>query len=324
MHRSSITVTLFFCLLVGIVSAIPKPNKTRVKDEPLSDKKHFDKEEHNADYDHEAFLGDEAKAFDQLSPEESKARLGKIVDKIDRDGNDQITKEELKSWIQYTQRRYLMEDVDRQWKSHNHDGKETITWDEYKKVVYGFMDDMEPSELENTADEGFSYKDMIRRDQRRWGIADTNGDHALNKEEFTNFLHPEDAPHMKEVVVIETMEDIDKDKNGFISLEEYIGDMYRHGNDGEEEPDWVRNEREQFQNYRDKNKDGHMDAEEVKQWIIPPDFDHAEAEAKHLVQESDADGDGQLTRHEIISKYDLFVGSQATDFGEALNRHDEF
>ena len=33
MHRSSITVTLFFCLLVGIVSAIPKPNKTRVKDE---------------------------------------------------------------------------------------------------------------------------------------------------------------------------------------------------------------------------------------------------------------------------------------------------
>ena len=28
----------------------------------------------------------------------------KIVDKIDRDGNDQITKEELKSWIQYTQR----------------------------------------------------------------------------------------------------------------------------------------------------------------------------------------------------------------------------
>ena len=129
---------------------------------------------------------------------------------------------------------------------------------------------------------------------------------------------------MKEVVVIETMEDIDKDKNGFISLEEYIGDMYRHGNDGEEEPDWVRNEREQFQNYRDKNKDGHMDAEEVKQWIIPPDFDLAEAEAKHLVQESDADGDGQLTRHEIISKYDLFVGSQATDFGEALNRHDEF
>lgn len=33
-------------------------------------------EEHNPDYDHEAFLGeDEARAFDQLTPEESVKRL---------------------------------------------------------------------------------------------------------------------------------------------------------------------------------------------------------------------------------------------------------
>ena len=38
--------------------------------------------------------------------------------------------------------------------------------------------------------------------------------------------------------------------------------MYR-GVGEEEEPDWVKNEREQFENFRDKNKDGHMDAEEV-------------------------------------------------------------
>lgn len=34
--------------------------------------------------------------------------------------------------------------------------------------------------------------------------------------------------------------------------------------------------------------------------------------------------DGRLTKAEIVEKYDLFVGSQATDFGEALTRHDEF
>lgn len=34
--------------------------------------------------------------------------------------------------------------------------------------------------------------------------------------------------------------------------------------------------------------------------------------------------DGKLTREEIVDKSDLFVGSQATDFGEALVRHDEF
>ena len=34
--------------------------------------------------------------------------------------------------------------------------------------------------------------------------------------------------------------------------------------------------------------------------------------------------DGKLSKEEILEKYDVFVGSQATDFGEALIRHDEF
>lgn len=34
--------------------------------------------------------------------------------------------------------------------------------------------------------------------------------------------------------------------------------------------------------------------------------------------------DQELTKEEIIEKHDVFVGSQATDFGEALTRHDEF
>ena len=43
----------------------------------LSDEDHFSDDEHNPEYDHEAFLGkDEAKEFDDLSPEESKERLG--------------------------------------------------------------------------------------------------------------------------------------------------------------------------------------------------------------------------------------------------------
>ena len=64
-----------------------------------------------------------------------------------------------------------------------------------------------------------------------------------------------------------------------------LGDMWPNQN--EEEPDWVKTEREQFGNYRDKNGDGKMDHEEVKNWIIPPNYDHSEAEAKHLIHESD-------------------------------------
>lgn len=59
--------------------------------------------------------------------------------------------------------------------------------------------------------------------------------------------------------------------------------------EGKEEPDWVKSEREQFANYRDKNKDGKMDKAEVMEWIIPHDYDHSRAEAVHLIFESDTD-----------------------------------
>jgi hypothetical protein len=62
----------------------------------------------------------------------------------------------------------------------------------------------------------------------------------------------------------------------------------------------------------------------VKNWILPPDYDHSEAEADHLIMEADSDSDKKLTKDEMINNYDLFVGSQATDFGEILTRHDEF
>ena len=63
---------------------------------------------------------------------------------------------------------------------------------------------------------------------------------------------------------------------------------------------------------------------QVQGWLIPPEYDHAQAEAKHLIYEADADDDRRLTKAEILDKFDVFVGSQATDFGEALARHDEF
>lgn len=63
-----------------------------------------------------------------------------IVDKIDKDADGFVSREELKDWIQYTQKRYITDDVERQWKAHNPENKDKLSWEEYKKMVYGFMD----------------------------------------------------------------------------------------------------------------------------------------------------------------------------------------
>ena len=50
--------------------------KLLLRCQDLSDQDHYDgAHEHNVEYDHEAFLGDEANEFDDLSPEESKEKL---------------------------------------------------------------------------------------------------------------------------------------------------------------------------------------------------------------------------------------------------------
>ena len=80
-----------------------------------------------------------------------------------------------------------------------------------------------------------------------------------------------------------------KPKQLFFCVAMLSGDMWSSKEDNDEEPDWVKEERNQFSSFRDKNDDGFMDRKEVKNWIIPDDYNHAESEAKHLIHEADKD-----------------------------------
>nr|XP_023406686.1 reticulocalbin-1 [Loxodonta africana] len=179
-----------------------------------------------------------------------------------------------------------------------------------------------PAEFHDSSDH-HTFKKMLPRDERRFKAADLDGDQTATREEFTAFLHPEEFEHMKEIVVLETLEDIDKNGDGFVDQDEYIADMFSHEDNGPE-PDWVLSEREQFNEFRDLNKDGKLDKDEIRHWILPQDYDHAQAEARHLVYESDKNKDEKLTKEEILENWNMFVGSQATNYGEDLTKnHDE-
>ena len=57
-------------------------------------------------------------------------------------------------------------------------------------------------------------------------LADENGDGVLEKTEFAAFMHPEDVKRMKDVVIDEALMDMDKDKDGFVTVDEYISELY--------------------------------------------------------------------------------------------------
>ena len=48
-----------------------------------------------------------------------------------------MTEQELRNWIDYTQKRYIYEDVDRQWNQHKTHKSDSMTWDEYVNATYG-------------------------------------------------------------------------------------------------------------------------------------------------------------------------------------------
>ena len=124
-------------------------------------------------------------------------------------------------WIRFVQEKDIMEDTEQQWKDKIGDSdKSSLSWQDYKSHVYGFIEEDKP-------ETGYNFRPMMDRDERRWKKADSDSDGFLTKVEFQSFLHPEDYTHMVDIVVIETIEDMDSDNDGSISEQEYIADIYK-------------------------------------------------------------------------------------------------
>ena len=70
------------------------------------------------------------------------------------------------------------------------------------------------------------YKQLEMRDKRRWNVADRDKNLVLSKAEFQGFIHPETVPYMKDIVLEETMADLDKDGDMKIGLAEFVKNIY--------------------------------------------------------------------------------------------------
>lgn len=63
----------------------------------------------------------------------------------------------------------------------------------------------------------------MKMDERRWKGADLDQDGKLSKEEFGAFHQPWEYDYMHLIAAQENLEDMDKDKDGKISLQEFLG-----------------------------------------------------------------------------------------------------
>lgn len=116
-----------------------------------------------------------------------------------------------------------------------------------------------------------------------------------------------------------TLRDKDDNNDGKIDIKEFLGDVFEHPTS-----EYYATERDRFNNDYDKNQDGYLEGDELKDWLVPDIRIDAAREAEHLIDGSDSNKDGKLSIDEVVEAYNLFVGSEATNYGEhMLNLHEE-
>jgi Ca2+-binding EF-hand superfamily protein len=272
-------------------------------------------EEHNENFDHEAVLGnrEKAKEFDSLTPEESKRRLELLVTKegMDANGDGFVDSIELSTWVLHSFKNLAVEDGLDRFEEEDLDEDGYVSWSEHLKDNF----DIENEDMDQIQDK--ESQSMVIEDKALWKAADADKDGRLNRDEFPAFNTPEEFEHMKDIMYQLTLVRRDKNGDGLLDLNEFLLD--ENGQLPDRKSDLYTSEKDKFEKDYDVDKDGFLNRKEVLLWIIPDNDDMSAQEAEHLILSSDDDGDGKLSVSEIVSHHDIFVGSEATDYGERLN-----
>ncbi|XP_016109146.1 reticulocalbin-2-like, partial [Sinocyclocheilus grahami] len=132
--------------------------------------------------------------------------------------------EEITLWIQRVYRTYALDDAEERFPEFDSNNDGLVSWDEYNMVLHGHTVEVDvDAVLEDPEEESLRF--LHAKEKRRFDFADMDGSDALNLTEFLAFTHPSEVDHMADFAIEDVLSEYDLDKDGFISLSEFIGDL---------------------------------------------------------------------------------------------------
>jgi len=259
-----------------------------------------------------------------LEDEELQARLRKLVARMDHNRDGFVDTEELTTWTLVSLYSIAGEDAREDFTFVDESSDNYMSWAEASVEGYDIDPDnneMLQEEIDSNSDTYREYNKMYNRDRARFDAADIDKDEKLTEGEFVLFKNPLKDENVKQVVIDEALKAVDTNGDGKIDLQEYLNDWHVPPNTVDE--DFNDLETDRFKDEYDRNNDGFLTGDELLFWLSPDNTEIAIDEAEHLVDMCDEDEDEKLTPDEIVENHDLWVDSDATEYGAQLRHYDE-
>ncbi|XP_047211268.1 reticulocalbin-2 isoform X2 [Girardinichthys multiradiatus] len=189
---------------------------------------HYIGQQHNPDHDMAVLLGEEStKAIKKLSPAEKRKKMMQIVKKIDTNGDNLLSAEEITLWIQHVYRKYALEDAEERFTEFDINKDGVVTWEESSSVAHDQLITFDDDTILGDPEQE-SLRQLLLKEKRRFDFADVDGTPGLNVTEFLAFTHPSEVDYMADFAIEDVLNEYDTDKDGFVALSEYIGNVNHH------------------------------------------------------------------------------------------------
>lgn len=300
------------------------------------------------EYDYDDY-DDEDDHFDpwDLDDEEIEKRLRKLVNRIDNNDDGRVTEVELVIWTFKSLHSIDMKENSKDdFDDMDENEDDFATWDEFVEDEYG---EFAEKDIEEHTKDLFDvdFNRQYNRVKSRFLVADSDKNGKLDLKEFETFKNPFHDEIVKDAWLEKVLEKVDLNNNGYLEKSEFdldwerkprkYDDIRKHidNNDTIEFGhllegaymkhmfDVIKKEDDQFHRYLDTNSNGILEGPDLLLWLSPDNADLAWEEVEELFGLCDEDEDGVLSIEEIIEEMDMWIDSDATEYGEQLRAFDE-
>ena len=297
-----------------------------------------------------------------MQNEELQKRLKKLIKRMDSNKDSKISEIELVIWtFKAIHNIDAKENAHHDFDAIDKLEDNQISWQEFMEDEYGEIFEVEWDEIdENELAIQVNDRELLdlnrnyKRIHSRFMAADKDESGKLSKEEFLLFKNPFSDEYTKDIWLELALQNLDLNENGMLEKSEfnqdwlYVPKEYDYIRDSiTNDPDksdkefilnykdkhngkyleklytLIRSEDDSFQDILDVNRNEVLDGPDLLLWLAPENADMAWDEVSDLFDLCDENEDGFLTEDEILEEMDLWLDSDATEYGDQLRFTDE-